>query len=427
MRSRRADRWISLVLMRTVAGRVALASLALAAGVGAQQSPAPFAGQALVIASDGDMLAQAYAGDPLGPPARDALSILTFDGAARPRTITVPVPNSVIGPPASVAVTPDGRQAIVIETRGPRPARPAARLTDLPPGRVITVVDLDRASVIQRIAGRANPLSVSISPDGRLVAIAYDTAKAGGAPLDLLDLAGGRLSGRRSPAVPGWRAGEAVKNAAFAPNGALALVYATHPRLSLLRLTGGTLTRWGNDVSLGATPFEVRFTPDGRFALVNDMSAGPRGTVTAIALADPHDATPLHRITGKARTGALPEGLAVSPDGRWVATTNLERTAFAARDPRQGRFASVTLLRLDEAGRLTAISDTRFAGVIPESAAFDRSGRFLAVAVFDHLPPARSGGSLDLWRVADGGRRALVPTGVSLPLPRGAHSMAVAR
>lgn len=53
---------------------------------------------------------------------------------------------------------------------------------------MITVVDLHdpaRPAVVQRIVGRADPLSVSFSPDGALVAIAYDTAQAAGTPLDL--------------------------------------------------------------------------------------------------------------------------------------------------------------------------------------------------------------------------------------------------
>ena len=69
----------------------------------------------------------------------------------------------------------------------------------------------------------------------------------------------------------------------------------------------------------------MRFTSDGRFALVNDMTVPPtgidvRGTVTSIELdaVRTPEGSPVHRIVSTARTGVQPEGLAVSPDGRWV-------------------------------------------------------------------------------------------------------------
>lgn len=394
------------------------------------------------------MQAQAYAGDQLGSPAPDILSIIKLDRAGQPvLSGSVEVPNSVIGPPASLAVTPDGRYAIVVETRGNRPAdQPDARLKDLSPGRAITIVSLrdpERPVVVQRLRGRENPVSVSIRADGALVAIAYGTASRTGTPLDLYDLHDGQLSNARAPVIPSFAADDTLKNAAFAPSGALALVYATRPRLSLLRVaaTGSAvaLTRWGNDVPLGPTPFEVRFTPDGHFALINDMTvpakgADVRGTVTCIAIAAARapDGTPLHRVVSQARTGVMPEGLTVSPDGRWVATTNLERTAYAPDDPHQGFFASVTLLRLDPGtGKLKRVGDYPFAGVIPEAAAFDNTSRFLAVTSFDHLGPGASRGSVDIFRLVsdfqDPSRIELAPTGISIAVARGAQSMEIVR
>lgn len=428
-----------------------LALTCLAASGVQAQSDRPeldFKGRLLVVVSDGDMQAQAYAGDVLGPPRRDMLSVIRLDRGGQPTMAgSVEVPNSVIGPPASISVSPDGRHAIVIETRGARPAnQPDARLKDLPPGRAITVIDLsdpDRPLVAQQLIGRDNPISVSIRADGAQVAIAYDTSGKQGLPLDLYDFAGGQLGEATSPAIPGFADDDSLKNAAFSPNGALALVYATRPRLSLVQVsTHGqpvTLTRWGNDVPLGRTPFEVRFTPDGRFALVNDMyvpAAGTdvRGTVTSIAIDESRseDGAPLHRNVSQARTGVMPEGLAISPDARWAATTNLERTAYAAGDPRQGFFASVTLLHLDPAtGRLSRAGDFSFVGVIPEAAAFDNSSRYLAVTSFDHLGPQASHGSVDFWRTGgdfqDPSRVELAPTGYSIPIARGAHSMDIVR
>lgn len=83
----------------------------------------------LVAVSDADMVASAYSDGKLGPAqGADALSVIRL---GRPpgelRAAATGVSNSVTGPPAAVAVTPDGRYAVVAELRGPRPAGKAAR------------------------------------------------------------------------------------------------------------------------------------------------------------------------------------------------------------------------------------------------------------------------------------------------------------
>ena len=419
-----------------------LASAAMAGGLGPEL---PSKGRILVVASDGDMQASAYQGDRLGPQTPDLLTVIRLD---RPltdaRPVSVPVSNSVVGPPSALTLTPDGRYALVAETRGRNTNGPDAKLAQLPPGRALTVVDLvdpDRPKVVQRLIGRENPLSVSVSPDGGRVAVAY-AGGAGGPPLVLYRLRAGRLEDAQSPGVPGFEAGDALKGAAYHPGGALALVYAKPPRLAFVRLreVGGRteLTTWGNDVALGPTPFEVRFAADGRFALVNDMTVPPRGDgrgmVTSIAVAqavDPRGA-PRHVPVSSARTGIMPEGLAVSPDGRWVVTTNLERTADRVDDPHHGGFATLTLLRLNPVtGRLTRVGDRAFNGIIPEGVVFDDTGRRFAVICFDHARGRPRGRSVDFWTIGADPRHLsrviATPTRTVIRVPRGAQSLVIAR
>lgn len=135
---------------------------------------------------------------------------------------------------------------------------------------------------------------------------------------------------------------------------------------------------------------------------------------------------------GKKVASAQPEGLAISPDEHWVATTNLEHSTYALDDPRQGFFASVSLLRFDvQTGLLSRVGDFPFNGRLPESAAFDNSSRFLAVTCFAHYDPALPGGAIDFWRIAgdvdDPTRAELVKIDYSVPVARGPQSMVIAR
>lgn len=443
-------------------GWLLLASLVGSAGPAVGQrrhaAPAPFgfAGRYLVAVSDADMVASAYVDGHLGPAeGADALSVIRLGGPPRAmRAAHVAVTNSVAGPPASLAVTPDGRYAVVIETLGPRPAGPAdPKLRDLALGRTLTVVDLtnpDRPRVTQRLTGPEYPLSVAINFDGSLVAVAYGPRGAGRqTPLALYRFSGGQLADFQTPAVPGWVAGDELTHVEFHPQeNILGLVVSTHPRLVLMRLTGTgpalSLAPWGNAVDLEKAPYLVRFTPDGRYAVANaiygeaDVLDGgmgaPHGSVLSVRLAATTgpDGTPQHRLVSHAETGVLPEGLNVSPDGRWVVTANLERSAAAFDDPRQGFFSSLTLLHLDpETGRLETAGTFAFDGVLPETAVFDNSSRYLAVATFDHFDEQRAGGSVDFWRLAtdyyDPRRVELIKTDYSVPVARGVHSLVIVR
>ncbi len=99
-----------------------------------------------------------------------------------------------------------------------------------------------------------------------------------------------------------------------------------------------TLVKDGHNVTLVQEP-ETSFQED----------AHGRGTVTSVQLAAIRYQTgaPVHIIAPRLEAGQQPEGLAVSPDGRWVATANLETSCLPLTDKGQKFFGSVTLLRIN--------------------------------------------------------------------------------
>ncbi|MBC8056935.1 MAG: hypothetical protein H7Y61_10190 [Rhizobiales bacterium] len=415
-----------------------------------------FKGRALLALSDTDMVASAYVNGRLGPiVGADTLSVIELGRHPRDmRAAPVQVSNSVAGPPVAMATTPNGRYAFVVETFEPRPADKAdALFSELRHGsrlQVVDLSDLSRPRVVQTVQTPARPQTVGVSADGALVAVALH-ATGGGArlPLLLLPFANGRLGPAQAPEVPRWRAGENLIHAEFHPTQpVLALVNETRGEVGFVRIGGSAaalvLEPWGNVVQVEKAPYMLRFTPDGRHAIVNALYWGadvqgnwneaPRGGVVSVRLAARQgaDGAPVHALVSRATTGVSPEGLAISPDGLWVATTNLERSFLPDDDPRQTFFSSVTLLRLDiQTGALTRVADHAYDGILPEAAVFDSSSRFLAVVSFDHFGGARVGGSVDFWRLGrdplDPERVELVKTEHSVSVPRGAHSMVLVR
>ena len=418
-----------------------------------------FQARLLVALSDADMVSSAYFDGQLGPVAgTDALSVVAFDGRrAQPTTVkTLPVSNTVTGPPGALTVTPDGRYAISAEGLGPRSAAGKdATFTSLPAGRTLTVIDLAdprRPRVVQQLAGPLRASSVSVSADGTLVAVAVNPTKGDGTatPLWLYRFAQGRLTAGAAVAIPGWLPGDALLSALFHPTRPLlALTNQTKAQLLLAEVkaqgAGWQLTPWGNTVPLEQGPFLTCFSPDGNYLLANATYTGsgpapqppyrmPRGALLSVRLAAQRDAqgVPVHLVTSRALTSRIPEGLAISPDGRFVVTANLEESTPPASAPQRSRYASLSLFGFDPAtGELAAAGDFAFDGLLPESVVFDRSSRRLAVANFGSLDDPTAPGSIDFWRVVGDmsgpERLQLVKTTYALPLQRGVHTLSIVR
>ena len=405
-----------------------------------------FQGRYIVAVSDADMVASAYLDGHLGPlEGQDALSVIQLNKpVSQLKAVAIGASNSVTGPPSSVAVSPDGRYAVVIETRGTRPAgKSDPRLGDLPPGKLISVIDLldaEHPQLIGRLDGPERPLSVQFTRDGSFVAITYRPQDTNRSPLAVYRFDQGKLVDLSLPDLPGYLAGDVVNGLAFHPSrDELVVLNATQSTLSFFKYNAQgnafRLTHWGNTVRVDPEPFKAQFTPNGRFVVVNAMYPGSvRGSVTAVGLAvdTASDASPRHQLVSRALAGVLPEGLTMSPDGKWLVTTNLEQSTQPFTKAQQGFYASLTLLRLDpESGFLERVGDYAFDGILPESVVFDNSSRYLAVATFDHYDGRKPGGSIDFWRLTgdyfNPKRIELVKTGYSIPVTRGVHSMVIVR
>lgn len=418
--------------------------------------PFDFQGKMLVSVSDADMVASAYSDGELGmTEGADALSIIKLDKPIQQlKAVEIGVSNSVTGPPSSVAVTPDGRYAIVIETRGSLPkGKTDIKLKDLEVGKMITVIDLsnpDKPTITQKIEGVKgfkSPQSISINSSGSMAAISFspeDSSKQ--SPLVIYRFQNGKISSPVVPAIPDWTAGDQLTGAEFHPKeNIIALLNSTKPSLSFVKVADEKrdveLVRWGNTIKIERAPYKIVFTPDGKHVLTNaifaDAESGnffPPGTILVIRLSMSINAKgePRHELVSKASTSFGPEGFTISPDGRWVVTTNLEMSWAAFDDPRQGFFSSLTLLSLDsETGFIKHIGNYTFDGILPEAVVFDNSSRFLAVTTFDHYDRSRTGGSIDFWRLAkdvnDPTRAELVKINYSVPVARGAHSLVIVR
>lgn len=178
----------------------------------------------------------------------------------------------------------------------------------------------------------------------------------------------------------------------------------------------------------------LRWSPDGRFLYALDTGWGPRtidrvlngpGSIHVIAW----DAS-APRLIGSVASGRSSENFALSPDGAFLATLNMERTYLPSGFPTgliRGRSASsVSLFNVDPS---TGIPEqmgeaVEFRGVLPQGIAFDRTGHSLAVTVFQDHDANSTTGWVEYFHIeGDGTAARLRPTGHRVATPRGAHDL----
>jgi hypothetical protein len=410
----------------------------------------------IAVISDGDFVGQTYASGRLAPAEAGLRDLLTVMSIVDGRLVmaSLPVSNSVTAAPEVLDLAADGLTAFVTERLGERPEG-AQTVQDLPPGNRLFAIDLsDKAN--PRLSDTAElapfPEALAVSPDGKRIAvvsntpeasfvqvITYDEHRFGGVfRIDLADLG---IQGTTS----GPRSGVTATNVQWHPSGRfIAVNINTQNRIAFFEIAEARgrpmLQPWGNIVDVGADPFVGRFTPDGRFYLTSDWGRDFAATdlagripnrpssISVIQLADPTASDAHHQCIFGVQTDVAAEGLAISPDGRFVATVNMRGTAFPPGSGRFQREGTVTLLTFDsDTGRLTKIADYPFEGVLPEGGTFDLTGDHFLATVFHGHEGARlgHGAGLEVFSVVKGDNPGLKRLG-RVPLPHGIHHVDLA-
>ena len=251
---------------------------------------------------------------------------------------TVRVPTSVVGPPQSVAITPDRSLALVTAALELDPAD----ATKTVPGDVVSVIDL-RASppaVLATLHAGRQPSGVSINAAGTLALVAnradgtvsaFTIAGKTVAPAGVVDL-GAKDSG--------------PSHVAFTPDGRRALVSRNNDSLvSVLAIDGSVVTYTKQDVVAGVKPYGIEVTPKGDAAIVANIGAGMTGGVDTLSVIDLTASPP--RAVNHVTVGPIPEGIAISPDGRFVAVTVMNGSNAVPTSPLFHDFGLLKILRLD--------------------------------------------------------------------------------
>ena len=334
----------------------------VASGLGAGGASA----QLLLSANDNKVVLENGVVRTLRESAPDSLTVIDLASGTPRIRAEIAVPASVIGPPVSVAITPDERLALVTANQQRDPSDPARLVA----GNTMAVVDLTASPprVTATLTTGTGPAGVSINRAGTLALVANRAEGTVG----VFRIANGQVTSIGKVEI--GPVSSEVSHVAFTPDGRRALVtrYGDH-LVNVLQVEGERVVKLDRDITTGVRPYGLAVTADGRYATVANVGrgSGDADTVSLIDLTrEPY------RIIDTVSVGQTPEGIQTGPDPRLVAVTVMNGSNKPAGSPFAGP-GLVKILRIDN-GRLSVVSEAQV-GTWSQGAAFSPDGRMLFV------------------------------------------------
>jgi DNA-binding beta-propeller fold protein YncE len=366
--------------------------------VGVTALPGAAGAQLMIIGND-EKIGWNDAGAPVfGAPGKDSVLVVDIAAPESPKIVaSLPLMNSIFGPPTNLAITPDERLAIVansmnwVQDGAAWKAVPDNKLyvIDLKarPPKHIATVEVGKQPSGLAINGRGDLALVTNRADNSIsvLSIMHDEVKL----VDTVTI------------------GEQVAAVVFTPDGkrALAVKFPGH-KVALLEVNGQKVTYAKQDLPAGLWPYNIDVTPNGKLALTadNGNSGSSDGHVDTVSVID-LEATP-PRVIDKVVVGDAPEGFAISPTGEVALAILLNGSAGV---PKNAWFANkngkVAVLRID-GKHVTKVKEIEVGG-LPEGVVFSPDGKYAYVG--NYTTQDVSILKIDGGNVTDTGKRFSLP------------------
>src|SRR6267142_2413407 len=243
-------------------------------------SPPSALADLMIIGNDEKIVFDAEGNRAVAAPGKDTISIVDITDREAPKiVVSIPLMNSIFGPPVNLAITPDERLAIVAnsmtwvqEGSGWKPT----------PDNKLYVIDL-KASPPKHIGtveiGK-QPSGLSINSRGDLALVANRADNS----ISVLSIAGNEV--KLIDTVP---MGEQVAHIVFTPDGkrALAVKFPGH-KIAVLDVSGPKVTYSKYDMPVGQWPYNIDVSPNGKLAITadNDNGGSSDGHVDTVSIID---------------------------------------------------------------------------------------------------------------------------------------------
>lgn len=332
----------------------------------------------------------------LSAPGKDQVLIVDVANPENPKIVaSLPLKNSVVGPPVNVDIDPTGSVALVADSIDN--VKDGDALKQVPDNKIY-VIDMkaNPPKLAATITGGKQPSGLNFSPDGKMALV----ANRGDNSISVLSVNGTDVKVTDTVAMP-----DSVAHVMFTPDGkhALAVRFPAH-KVSLLDVANGKVTYTKLDLPTGQWPYNVVVTPNGKLALTSDNggAGSSDGSVDTTSVIDLEANPP--RIIDRVVVGDGPEGLAMSPKGDLAVAailrgSNMKKAFFHHRN------GSLAILKID-GRKVTKTQDVEVGG-LPEAVMFTPDGKYILAGNF--LDQDFSILKVNGGKVTDTGKRFKVP------------------
>jgi DNA-binding beta-propeller fold protein YncE len=296
----------------------------------------------------------------------DNIAILDMQGPMPKVIATVDnVPTSVVGPPSSVAITPDEGLALVSASTKIDPSDSTKTTSD----NTLTVIDLKASppAVIAKLEAGAGASGISINKQGTLALV----ANRNDGTVSIFTISGKTVTPAGKVDTGNPKSGP--NHAAISPDGKFALLtrFGDH-MTTVLSIDGAKVEMTKRNIFAGLQPDAVEITQDGAWAVTANIGMG-QGDADTISLIDLKLNPP--RVVDTVTTGQSPEHLTISRDGKWIAVSvqnGSNRPAASGYFNQNGLVQIFTI----KGRKLVKVAEA-VQGGWPQGVAFSRDGKTL--------------------------------------------------
>jgi DNA-binding beta-propeller fold protein YncE len=333
----------------------------------------------------------------LAAPGKDSVLIVDLANPEDPKIVaTLPLENSVVGPPVNLDIDPTGSVALVANSVDV--IKDGDALKQVPDNKIF-VIDMkaNPPKLAATVTGGKQPSGLSFSPSGKMALVANRADNS----ISVLSVNGTDVKVTDTISFP-----DSVAHVIFAPDGkhALAVRFPAH-KVSVLDIDGDKVTYNKVDLPTGQWPYNVVVTPNSKIALTSDNgnSGASDGNVDTTSVIDLEANPP--RIIDRVVVGDGPEGLAMSPKGDLAVAailrgSNANKKAFFYQ-----KNGSLSILKID-GKKVTKTQDIEVGG-LPEAVAFTPDGKYLLAG--NYIDQDFSILKVNGTKVTDTGKRFKVP------------------
>ncbi|MGB6398709.1 MAG: beta-propeller fold lactonase family protein [Bradyrhizobium sp.] len=332
----------------------------------------------------------------LSAPGKDTILIVDLADPENPKIVaTLPLKNSIVGPPVNLDIDPTGSVALVADSVDV--VKEGEALKQVPDNKLY-VIDLKASppKLAATVTVGKQPSGLSISPSGKMALV----ANRGDNSISVLSINGTDVKVTDTVAMP-----DSVSHVVFTPDGKRALAArSAASKLSVLDIAGDKVTYNKFDLPTGQWPYNVVVAPNGKTALLNETGNGGSsdGNVDTTSVIDLEANPP--RVIDKVVVGDGPEGLAMSPKGDLAVAailngSNSKKAFFYKKN------ATLSVLKID-GKKVTKTQDVELGG-LTEAVLFTPDGKYILAG--NYMTQDFSILKVNGTKVTDTGKRFKVP------------------